>query len=103
MGGFHIEMNLPKLLGDWLQGSDWTAALVQANITTPSRVDSAGSYVTRTRYAQQVTAAALYILLNRAYRQYLTHIPDGDNAISFGEWCDMQCAEQPQFKYNIGN
>jgi len=44
-------------------------------------------------------AAALYLLQNRAYQQYLTQIPDADNAVSFREWCDMQYAEQPQFKY----
>ena len=94
-------MNLLKLLGDWLQGSGWTTALVQANITTSGRADSmlAGSHVTRTRYTHQVTAAALYILQTRAYQQYLTQMPDGDNAISFEEWCIVQCAEQPQFKY----
>jgi len=26
-------------------------------------------------------------------------MPDEDNAVSFGEWCDMQCAEEHQFKF----
>ena len=72
MGGLHIEMNLLKLLGDWLCGSGWITSLVQANVTTSGRAESmlSGSHVTRTRYAHQVTAGSLKILLDRAYQQY---------------------------------
>ena len=92
-------MNLLKFLGDWLHGSGWTTALVQANITTLARAYSmlARSHVHT--YVHQVTAAALYILQNHAYQQYLTQMPGGDNAILLEEWCVMECAEQPQFKY----
>ena len=31
-GGLHIEMTALKTLGDWLQGSGWTQALVQGNL-----------------------------------------------------------------------
>ena len=57
-------MNLLKLLGDRLQVSGRTAALVQENIATSGRADSmlAESHVTRTRYAHQVTSAVLDIL-----------------------------------------
>ena len=34
-GGLHIEMTVLKTLGDWLDGSGWVQALVQAEITTP--------------------------------------------------------------------
>ena len=34
MGGLHIEMNVLKLLGDWLRNSGWTAVITQADITT---------------------------------------------------------------------
>ena len=34
MGGLYIEMNLLKLLGDWLRGSGWITAPIQANITS---------------------------------------------------------------------
>ena len=59
--GLHIEMNILKLLGDWLNGSGWKMALVQAGVTTSERADaiSNGSQVTRARYAHQVTAAVL--------------------------------------------
>ena len=98
MGGLHIEMNLLKLLGDWLRGSGWVASLIQADITTSGRAESmlSGSHVTRTRYAHQVTAGSLKILQERAYQQYLEK---EENDLRYEEWCDKQCQEQPQFKY----
>ena len=39
-GGLHIEMNLLKLLGDWLGGSGWDAALVQAGIATAGQAEN---------------------------------------------------------------
>ena len=33
-GGLHIEMAALRTLGNWLQGSGWVEALVQAKITT---------------------------------------------------------------------
>ena len=34
-GGLHIEMAVLKTLGDWLRGSGWVQAVVQAEIATP--------------------------------------------------------------------
>ena len=98
MGGLHIEMNLLKLLGDWLRDSGWTTVLTQAGITTPGRAEAilSGSNVTRSRYAHQVTAASLKILRDHAYQNYQENEP---SALSFDEWCEKQCQEQPQFKY----
>jgi len=39
-GGLHIEMAALKRLGDWLQGSGWVQALVQAEIVTAGTADS---------------------------------------------------------------
>ena len=33
-GGLHIEMTILEVLGDLLEGSGWTAALVQADIAS---------------------------------------------------------------------
>ena len=66
--GLHIEMATLKLLGDWLEDSGWTNALVQAGIaslgTSKSYINV--SHVTKTRHAHQVTAASLYTLLQQA-------------------------------------
>ena len=61
-----------SVLGNWLEDSGWTSALVQANIASPGVVNSfvKGSNVKRTRRAHQVTAAALYSLLTQAYDDY---------------------------------
>ena len=34
LGGLHIKMAAFKLLGDWLDGSGWTSALVAAEVAT---------------------------------------------------------------------
>ena len=34
LAGLHIEMAALKTIGDWLQGSAWVQALVQADIAT---------------------------------------------------------------------
>ncbi len=102
MGGLHVEMNCLKLLGDWLQGCGWTAALIKAEITTPGRANAmlSGSHVTRTRYAHQVTVASLYILQQHAYACYLEQMGAKDqNPLSFDEWCIQQSDDQPMFKF----
>ena len=49
-GGLHIEMAALKTLGDWLKGSGWVQAVVQANVTTPGIADCflQAAYVART-------------------------------------------------------
>ena len=71
LGGLHIEMAALSVLGDWLEDSGWTSALIQVNIASPGVVNSflKGSNVKRTRRAHQVTAASLYSLLTQAYDQ----------------------------------
>ena len=53
-GGLHIEMTALKTLGDWLQGSGWVQALVQAETATADSFLRA-SHVSRNRRAHQVT------------------------------------------------
>ncbi|XP_048003917.1 uncharacterized protein LOC125240114 [Leguminivora glycinivorella] len=102
MGGLHIEMAALKIIGQLLNGSGWVEALVQANVTTQGRGESmlTASNVVRTRYAHQVTAAALYALQKKAYQ---AEINDNDaqsgNFLTFEEWHSKKCVEIPQFKY----
>ena len=71
-GGLHIEMALLKTLGDWLRGSGWVQALVQADLASPGIADSflLATHVAGTRRAHQVTVVALYILKHNAYYHY---------------------------------
>ena len=59
-GGLHIEMAalILKTRGDWLRGSGWVQALVQAEIAMPGTADSflRAAHGTRTRRAHQITA-----------------------------------------------
>ena len=83
-----------KCVGDWLQGSGWTEALVQAKISSPGKADSflKATHVNRTRLAHRVTASALYILQKIAYSEY-----DGD--LEFDEWCQEKQTTTPNFHY----
>lgn len=98
-GGLHIEMAALKTLGDWLKGSGWVQALVQADIITVGTADSClrALHVARTRRAHQVTAAALYILQRRAYEHYRV---TGDEApLEFKQWQDQRQESSPQCQY----
>uniref|UniRef100_A0A8C4Q6I9 Mitochondrial ribosomal protein S21 n=1 Tax=Eptatretus burgeri TaxID=7764 RepID=A0A8C4Q6I9_EPTBU len=54
-------MALLTLLGDWLEDSGWTNALVQADIASSGTANSFihASHVTKTRHAQQVNCKLL--------------------------------------------
>ena len=87
-GGLHIEMTALKMLGDLLEGSGWIGALVQAEVATSGTANSflRASHVTRTRCAHQITASALYLLLQKAYTEYCDSLTDGNEQISLDEW-----------------
>ena len=58
LGGLHIEMTIPNMLGKWVDGSGWSSALVEAGITVaiPGKVLAllSASHVKRSCYAHQV-------------------------------------------------
>ncbi len=102
LGGLHIEMSALKAVGDWLKGSGWVQALVQAEIATAGTAESFlhAAHVTRTRRAHQVTAAALYMLQHHAYSNYCQSCTrDGHPVIAFKEWCQQREQVCPQFQY----
>jgi len=65
----HIEMTMWKTCGDYLDGSGWTNALVQAGIASSGTADSflKASHLTRTRHAHKVTALVLAKLQDEAF------------------------------------
>lgn len=101
MGGLHIEMNVMKLLGDFLTGSGWTAVLVQSEVTTSGRAEAIlkGSHVTRSRYVHQVTAATLHLLQVSAFQKYIDSIAQEDEQLDFKSWSSNKATEVPQFQY----
>ena len=100
-GGLHIEMTALKMLGDLLEGSGWIGALVQAEVATSGTANSflRASHVTRTRRAHQITASALYLLLQKAYSEYCDSLTDGNEQISLEEWCTKKSASCPHFHF----
>jgi hypothetical protein len=100
-GGLHIEMAALKTLGDLLDGSGWTGALVQASVATPGTADSflKASHVTRTRRAHQVTASSLYLLLQTAYTDYSNDVDEENDLMSQEDWCTERALACPQFHF----
>jgi len=99
LGGLHTEMAALKALGDLLNGSGWTSALVNANVITDGRADALlhASYVTRTRRAHHVTACSLYIFQKRAYVHLVDNGSAGDRP-DFEEWCASQANVHRMFQ-----
>ena len=97
-GGLHIEMAALKTLGDLLESSGWTGALVQAGVATSGTADSflKASHVTRTRRAHQITASSLYILLQKAYNEYTQNEV---NVKPKKDWIAEKSAACPHFKF----
>ena len=91
IGAMHKEKMIYSLLGDWLSGSGWTVALAKACMATSSTAESflGVAHITKTRYAHQVTALALYILLQNARTNQLVD----DLSVPFDDWIQQQCKE----------
>ena len=100
-GGLHIEMAALKAIGDWLEDSGWTSALVEADITSPGTADSflKASHVSRTRHAHQITACSLHILMHKAYDEYTMSLTVDEAPEAFENWCTRRMTESPQFNY----
>ena len=56
LGGLHIEMSFMSIIGDWLEGSGWSTAIVNASVTTTGRGEAllSGSSVKSSRHANHV-------------------------------------------------
>ena len=100
MGGLHTEMAAWKTLGDWLENCGCTPLLVDANFCTSGKADSflKASHVSRTRYAHQVTACCLFILMHKAYQEFCQSLSDNNIRLSFEEWRSNKAAASPHFK-----
>lgn len=99
-GGLHIELAALRSVGTLLEGSGWTSAINEAGIASSGTAESflTASSITRTRFAHQVTACALYKLMKEAYQKYCTDA-DNDTRQTFDEWCDSQLQRSPQFQF----
>ena len=104
LGPMHIEKMLWSLSGDWLDGSGWTTALTNSGISTSGKAQSfiGVHHICRTRYIHQVSVAALYVLIKKAYDQYVQRATNDNNEpnslipLTFDEWLKHLCTSQPQ-------
>ncbi len=94
LGGLHTEMALWKTLGDILEGSGWTTALTEAEVSSTGTAASFLKcvHLTRTRHAHQVTVLTLQKLQHEAFMQ--------SGCDESGEaWVSKMCERSPTFKY----
>ena len=65
LGGMHIEMTAFRLLGNWLDSSGWTTAIINSGVAAGGTADSllAVSHLGKTNYVHEVTAAVLFVLI----------------------------------------
>ena len=100
LGPMHTEKMLWSVSGDWLDGSGWTTAITNSGISSSGKAQSfiGVHHICRTRYIHQVSVAALYVLMNKAYNQYIEKAANDDSLIppSLDEWIKQLCASQPQ-------
>lgn len=103
LGPLHIEMAGLRVIGEFLDGTGWSNAIVQADVATKGTADGFihVSHVTKTRRAHQVTAATLHILQRRAFVKYLESTADSDtiSEATFTEWCEEMMLVHPMFRF----
>ena len=91
------------MLGNWLEDSGWTSALTQGDIASSGTADTfiKTIHVTKTRHAHEITAASLYILLQRVYDVFSTSVTPNQDEVTlfFQEWCSKIANECVQFDY----
>ena len=81
------------LLGDWLEGLEWTDVIMNAKIRTSGSSGAilSATHVKKTRYFHQVNVAVLYSLLKEKF--------DDSEQRDFEEWIDIYRKESPHFQF----
>ena len=105
LGAIHTEKMLWGVSGDWLDCSGWITALTNSGTSTSGKAQSFISVqnICRTGYMHQVSVAAFYMLMRKAYDQYVERTTNNDNGdlvtLPFDVWLKQLCVEQPQADY----
>ncbi len=99
-GGLHIEMALWSTVGDFLEGSGWTAALTEAGVASVGKAESflKASHLTRTRHVHQVTLLALAKLQRQAWQEFISSNAEPGEA-SFQIWRQDMIRKSPTFQF----
>lgn len=101
-GSLHIEQDILRVLGKFLDGSGWTHMLNTAGVANSGTAESfiKVSNIAKTRLMHQITAVALYQLMYDAYNKD-AH-PIEENAVDrevFSAWQSEKESTVPMFKY----
>ena len=88
------------LLGNWLDSRGWTIAIINCGVAAGRTADSllVVSHLGKTKYAHEVTAAALFVPMDCAYQGFVSSTPV-DEVKKISAWCEDQMAKHPQFQY----
>ena len=102
-GGMHIESAALETVGNLLESSGWTGALVQAYVPTYGKADMflKAAHITRTRRAHQVTACFLQQALAEAHQEHVKTTEPNTEPMSLEDWCTVQQESQPMFKFGF--
>ena len=94
LGGLHTEMAPWSTLGDILEDSGWTTALIEAEVASSGTADSflKVSHLTRTRHAHQLTLLTLQNLQQEAFMQF-------ENSVSVDERRKDMLKQSPTFMF----
>ena len=88
MGPLHIEIAFLNAIGNWLEGSGWVTNFEKARMTTVGRIDSflSGSKIKRSRYALQVSLAALIKLAREVFEAQ-------NEYLDYSNWKRQHCPQ----------
>ena len=92
---FHLKQ---KPLGDWLEELGWCNFIDRHgnSFHSESRIIFECTHAARTRYAHQVTAATLHILMTKAYEK---HLIEKKTISDFKMWRKDKESQYPQFYF----
>ena len=99
LGGMHVDMTAFRFFGNWLGSSGWTT-IINSGVAAGGTADSllAVSLLGKTKYTHKVTAATQFVLMDRAYQEYVSSTPV-DEVKEISARCKYQMADHPQFQY----
>jgi hypothetical protein len=91
---FHIEKAFLGVIGQYMDGCGWISVAVNAGLVTQGSAEAIlkVSHVKKSRTAHEITAAALYMLVDQAHT---ANSPD----VSFETWVNEQATKIPMFRY----
>ncbi len=94
LGGLHTEMALWSTLGDILEDSGWSTALIEAEVASSGTADCflKVPHLTRTRHAHQLTLLTLQKLQQEAFMKF-------EGGTSAEDWRKDMLKRSPTFMF----